>query len=408
MQKTSQKRSILNKLREMTNVSGIAAEKFFNPQFQEVMENLRKVDDAIRAIAVGETVGDSGPGDDPISLKDLLKSAKTNFNRREYMTAVAELGRFHKKFFDIITHLKNLNVKVNEVHHQFLFQDLGDEHKKNLQELKKRWATAQNNSFIKEADIMDFFYNIGTKRGRALAFYEKRFPKEIGKLKKDTANIISRSEAMLSNFISSLKEMATARSARNIDNYVKSSDKIEKLYHNYDEQFKRYYNDNIKNFLEKIMVEEPAPVTESKDPQNIVITPPPSSPGSVRPLSETEYAPPSEKNYQVNIPGPPKTPTNIGIIPPPPAPITTPDLEPKLFDEDEDSENDEGDDKSETLIGYTRKKSHLHFMKLLNDMSHENPLILANYINKYAKSIQNKDPKIAIELFQIVKSIKDQ
>ena len=104
MQKTAQrksgKRSILNKIREMTNVSGIAAEKFFNPEFERVMDSLRQADNKIRAVVSGQDIEGEDPGDDYMSLKDLYKSAKSNFSRREYMTSVAFLGRFHKKVND--------------------------------------------------------------------------------------------------------------------------------------------------------------------------------------------------------------------------------------------------------------------------------------------------------------------
>ena len=143
MQKTSQKRSMLNKIREMTNVSGIAAEKYFNPQFEEVMNNLREVDANIRSIAAGKPLDNGNPGSDPVALKDLLKSAKSNLNRREFMMSVAELGRFHKKIADIVLELGRLQNKVDEVHHQFLFQDLGDEHKKELKRSEKQVGCKQ-------------------------------------------------------------------------------------------------------------------------------------------------------------------------------------------------------------------------------------------------------------------------
>src|SRR6266403_1952266 len=101
MQKAAQKRSLLNKLREMTNVGGIASEKVFHPEFQQLMDKLRnETDDPIRAIVSGEQIGEASPPDDGIGLKDLLKSARSNVNRREYMKAVADLGRFHKKMND--------------------------------------------------------------------------------------------------------------------------------------------------------------------------------------------------------------------------------------------------------------------------------------------------------------------
>ena len=104
MQKTAQKRGLLDKLIEnsgINNISGIAAEKFFNPEFKEVMETLRKKDDTIRSIVAGEIIGDGDPGEGPTALKKLLKNAKSNIARREYMSATADLGWFHKKISDI-------------------------------------------------------------------------------------------------------------------------------------------------------------------------------------------------------------------------------------------------------------------------------------------------------------------
>ena len=104
MEKTAQKRSLLNKLRENVDIGGIAAEKvpFLNPGFQEVMEKLRQADDQARSIALGEAVGDNGiMPEDPVSLKDLLKESESALNRREYMKAAAFLSRFHNKVIDI-------------------------------------------------------------------------------------------------------------------------------------------------------------------------------------------------------------------------------------------------------------------------------------------------------------------
>ena len=164
MDKTAQKRGPLTKLREnVFNPTGIAAEKFFNPEFKKVLKDLREKDDQIRAIVTGEKIGDAEAPSDPTPMKALLKSAKSNFNRREYMSAIAELGRFHKKIFDIVQIINKLNANVDEVHHEFLYKDLSDESKQHLQDLKTRFAEAQQNALIKEASIMDFFYNIGTK-----------------------------------------------------------------------------------------------------------------------------------------------------------------------------------------------------------------------------------------------------
>ncbi len=222
MQKTAQTRNIFNKIRDWTNISGKAAENFFNPQFKEVMETLREVDSNIRSIVAGKSVEGGEPGSDAVSLKDLLKSSKSNLNRKEYMTAVAELGRFHKKVFEVTQQVFKLNNVVDKVHHQFLFQDLGDEHKKQLEDLRQRFASQQQ-ALVKEAGIMDFFHNILTNRGRALGFYEKRYGKQVEGLKKATEKMLGDSQKLLSNILLLLTEMASARASRNPDRYVKAA-----------------------------------------------------------------------------------------------------------------------------------------------------------------------------------------
>lgn len=429
MQKIAQRRGILNKLREMTNVSGVAAEKFFNPQFQEVMENLRQVDDNIRSIVSGQSIDSGDPGKDPTSLKKLIQSAKSNLNRREYMTAVAELGRFHKKLFDMITEIGNLHSKVDEVHHQFLFQDLGDEHKQELESLKSRWASERQTSLRKEANIMDFFHNIGTARGRALGFYEKRYPKQVGKLKKDTAVLLSRSEGILGNILSSLKEMANARATRNVDTYMRAAEKLKKNYEVYDKSFQTYYTDNVKGFLEKIELRSPTQKVEEKNlgdqevpaeegpvgvrnpdaapgesnipfslvPQTVV-TPPGGPTGQG--IGPTEYAPASgEQDDTTPIPGAPRLPSNLG-----PA-IPQRDTDP--------AEPPEMEERQEILPPPIAQKtmplilSHGQFFASLEALSGESPLILASIIRKYAKSIQTTDPATCIQLLKISSNIRN-
>lgn len=427
MQKTAQRRGILNKLREMTNVSGIAAEKFFNPEFQKVMESLRAKDNAVRALVSGQEIEGADPGSDPISLKDLLKSAKSNFNRREYMTAVAELGRFHKKLFDVVQSIKDLSLDVDAVHHEFLFKDLGDEQKKQLADLKTRFAAQRQDAIVKEASIMDFFYNIGTKRGRALAAWEKRYPKQVGKLKKDTSMLLSRSDAMLGQILSALKEMASARATRNVDNYMKSADKITKSYQNYDKIFKDYYNSNIKGFLEKIELMSPtekAPDNKGLGAQEITAPekqespslPPESNiPIPLTQVKEPVTIPQGAPAMSSVVPSAPTAlaPEKIPSIPPSPkvpaemvAPTTEKEL-PTVPSLPPTGTSEEPEAKSDMLAREMwGKKSHQKFLNSLESLAGESPFLLASHIKKYAKSIQGTDPEAAIELFKIVKSIR--
>jgi hypothetical protein len=283
MQKTAQRRGILNKLRENTNLGGMAAENVFSPEFRELMDRLRdETDDPVRAILSGTQIGNASPPDDAISLKDLLKETKSAINRREYMKAVANLGRFHKKLFEATKILSGFKANVDSIHEKFLFEGLDDDSKKHLHDLKGRVETkaaaTDQRYFIKEANIMDFFANIGTERGRALAAWEKRYPKQVGKLKNDTNSMLKRSESLMANVLSVLKDMATARATRNVDKYLIGADKIVKLYNAYDVGFKEYYNSNVKGFLEKQKLISDTPVENPISPEV-----PAMGPDSVRP-----------------------------------------------------------------------------------------------------------------------------
>lgn len=415
----------------MTNVSGIAAEKFFNPEFKKVMESLREKDNTIRAIVSGKEIEGADPGSDPVSLKDLLKSAKSNLNRREYMTAVAELGRFHKKVFDVKLLIDTLEKDVDAVHHEFLFRDLGEEHKKQLADLKTRFATTRRQTMVKEASIMDFFYNIGTKRGRALAAWEKRYPKQVSKLKRDTVSLLSRSEAVLSMMLGALKEMASARATRNVDNYMKAADKITKNYQMYDKTFKDYYVSNIEGFLKRPDVLAPtSPVADAKElgKEEIPVEQKPEDkmqiPTAFGPSIKTNVTVPPESGATVPSPPPdmsvppsstPHSPTalapgKIPTIPPAPAaptgipasgPATEPSPPPSMAPES-------GEEYSSDMLAKQMwgKASHKKFFASLEALAGESPLLLASHINKYARQIQGTDPETSIALFKISKSIR--
>lgn len=426
MQRTAQKRSLLNKLREMTDVGGIATEKYFNPEFKQVMDQLREIDDGIRAIASGEQVGAASAPSDAISLKDILKSAKSNLNRREYMKAVADLGRFHKKVFDMVHLLSLFRSNIDKIHEKFLFQDLDDDSKKYLQSFKGRWpekSAGLKPYFIKEANILDFFTNIATERGRALASWEKRYPKRVDKLKKDSASILSLSERMLGIILTSLKDLAKARATRNADNYIAISDKISNAFKNYDggdKGFKVFYQENVREFLEKQEFFTPTKVDVTNKPQDLgkkdIGVQPINSPIDPDDLTKTQIMP--AKPQMSNAPGvpifAPINPTSIPQMPKIPSmppgrkidpnsvtqtgPIALPVLSP--------DPNDSFDDTKTTQMAAKVAPAHRKFMESLQSMGEESPSLLASHISRYAKSIWSKDPETAIKLFKIVKNIK--
>jgi hypothetical protein len=437
MQKTAQKRSLLNKLREMTNVGGIAAEKFFNPEFEDVMNRLRdNTDDPVRAIITGSQIGDAEAPADGASLKSLLSSAKSNLNRREYMKATSDLGRFHKKMYDVVQILSGFKSTLDAVHEKFLFKDLDDESKEHLHDLHQRFtpkAASSREYFIKQANILDFFANIGTERGRALSAWEKRYPKQVAQLKKSSAGMLSQSERLLSGVLSVLKEMASARAVRNPDKYILAAAKIIKSFDSYDVGFRNYYTNNVKPFEAIINGFAPKKVDVTNKPEELgaqevdtnsernptpedlevatlprnnvpnipvvdkalsTLPSPFSKVPSVSPHSKTD---PSPLNRDTEAAPPPsgdtETPASMGNTEVSPPPSSSP-LASKL----------KSDEVAEQMWG--GKAAHRNFYQTLSKMSGESPVVLSLFIKKYALSIQNNDPATAIQLLNVAKSIK--
>ncbi len=402
MQKVAQKRGLLSKLKEMTDVSGITAEKYFQPELLRIMTELRKIDNNVRSIALGKPVDGGDPGDDLVSMKDLIKSIKSNLNRREYMLAVAELGRFNKKLSDIYKNIVNFNKDVDKIHHQFLFQGLSPENLQyqRLKELHQKWADQQANELIKKASIMDFFHNIGTRRGRALVAWEKRYPEKVKRLKEHSLNMLERSQRTFDNLLITFKIMAEARADRNIDQYMKSAEALIKDYQKYENEFKNYYNSEIRPLIDSAGLftqVEAVPAEEAKEMGKQEIKAPTDTP-----KFEAELATPTSEQPPIGqrvpqFPQPTATPEAVApaaekeaITPPPtvPSPIlqeqkspVKPPVKPQ-------------------------KKAYVDFIKSLESLSHEDPLILASYIKKYAHQIASKDPETSIQLLNIVRSIK--
>ncbi|CAB4197094.1 hypothetical protein UFOVP1290_614 [uncultured Caudovirales phage] len=247
-------RGFFNKLREGLDFSGMAQEKLFNPEFQDIMNKLRDdTDDPIRSIITGEQIGTSSLSTDGKSLKNILADAKSNINKLEYMMAISSLALFHEKMSDVVKILKSFTYNVDKVHEKFLFGGLDEENKKRLQSLKTRFAKSEYD-LVKSAkmqfnsDILDFLTTYTTEKGRALRSWEKKHPKEIGKIRDATSALLKSSEQLLSRTLPLLKEMASARATRNPDKYVECTTRFIKFYDSYNDTFKKYYVDNIKRF----------------------------------------------------------------------------------------------------------------------------------------------------------------
>ena len=404
MDKLAQKRSLLNKLDEFTNLSGRAAEKFFNKEFEKAVIKLRQSDDAIRSIMLGKKIGESIGADANHHLevltpmKDLLAKAKSSMNQREYIDSFTELGQIHQQLTSISSIIDSLNIEIKSVHDDMLVDKFKlkedadmtpkekeeiENRRRNLAKLQKRLADKKYDAFVKEAGLMDFFKNISHKRGRALMAWEKKYPEEVSKWKNGTSSILDSARNIYSSLIEQLKVAAKARAGRNLDDYLNAMMAVKPNIEAFDKNFRTYYNNAVKPLLEKLKLDDPATV---------------SAP------SKTTEVPSEIKDVQVVTPTPsltdvdgPNTLRNFNA----PAHIDRSKPEPDLADVEPETLKDQAlEDRLKQL-----RNAHADFMKTLQKMSGEDPKILKLVISKYAKSIQSKDIETSIKLFSIAKRI---
>lgn len=419
MDKTAQERSWLNKIREFSNIPAEKATSFFAPEHERVMESLREVDDQIRAELSGKDIGGVSPATGITqSAKDLLKSARKNFLQNEFMTGISELGAFHQKMTQVVKHLDSFKIEVDKVHHQFLFQDMDEDKLKRLRSHMERKARLeQAEALMKEAGMMDFFHklhNAFTPRGRALAAWVKKYPKETKDLRERGMKLVDSAQALLNNTLLVLKQMATARATRRPDAYKDSSDKIKAEFAKFsdgEKGFTAYYNNVVKPFIDthqKIDEAQKLRMEQEKAKQEAAKAPAEEQvPPTVPSLGLPPVAPvASQSPVTLNQPPVPAAFGPPGGGPPfPPAPKPRLELVPESEEEAPDTLKD-----PPTLKGVAPPAkplgAHQRFFESLEALSGEDPRILAKYISKYASSIQGEDPTTAIELFSIVKRLR--
>lgn len=201
-------------------------------EFSELMKLLINVDDDVR--------------EKSLDLKGAIKAARSSFNRREYMTAVGYLGKFHTDLELIMRNFGRLSSAVDLKHNEFLFKDMPDEVKKYLGDITTRYTPKP-----KTAGLLDWWSNIKSPTGKALKAWEKRFPKFAKELKRETEKLLIRSESLHNNLLSSLKNMASFRASRRLEEYLSSVMQLTSKYREYDAAFKKYYDNYAKKFIEQ-------------------------------------------------------------------------------------------------------------------------------------------------------------
>lgn len=245
MNKIAQRRGLLNKIRESVNAPGEAISGAFSPEFTRLMDILREVDDEAREHA--------------IDLKDILKVARSNYNRREYMTTIAYLGKFHERLELVRWQFVKLNKDADAIHNEFLFGDLDSEHKTYLfDKMPERYkpkpktapAAKADDGLGKEAGVKDWWHNLTSDRGKSLKNWEKRFPKAAKEIKRQTEKMLNRSEMFLNFLMSTFKTLATLRATRKLEEYIKVSGGFVTKYMAYDDAFNEYFNGSVKKYID--------------------------------------------------------------------------------------------------------------------------------------------------------------
>jgi hypothetical protein len=240
MDKSAQERTWLNKLREKTNLYGKSLEGF-NNEFAEMMQRLRSTDERIRTQAEG--------------VRDLVKSAQQQVNRRDYLAAAIDLTEFHKKCRYIAADLGTFIKSIDTKNFKVLLDQFDEEQKKQLfgynpdEELSPDQGSVNDVQIETQAGLLDVVHNLTTERGKAMRALEKNFSISfLSDLKKNSYAIVEKSNRFLAFLLTTFKKLATALARRKIKQYVDlAKNFINKLSGKggYHDIFVKFYNDNV-------------------------------------------------------------------------------------------------------------------------------------------------------------------
>lgn len=295
MEKKSQDRSIWNKYitEPLNETFSDRAKKFVSPKYEDTLNELIQTDDSIREEAV--------------ELKSLIKSARSNFSRREYILCVVDLGKFHEHLDNIINTLKEFRNHLTGEHEEFLFEGLEPDQLEYLSEnLHNRFT--KNPKLNRLAEKTENFTIIAQDRSKGLKLLEKGFGKDLKDFKKATESLLNKSEGIFTKFISAFRNLDRGRSKRDLSLYDVTASRLLKDYEVYNILFKSYYVKHILPFInnqkQRKALEE-AKMNEQIDAVRKLQAPQPSqSPAAPSSLTSklTENLSKLQKDYEGSVP----------------------------------------------------------------------------------------------------------
>lgn len=257
MQKQAQNMGKINRFLEKARPASILEKvPFLNaPGFKEAMDELRENDSQARAILLGKSVGSvQNTDNDNTSAKNLLKEAKKMIDRREYMSAISYLGRFKRKVKLAAEQINDIKLNIDQLNDKFFTEGLDDDVVNNLRELdkgiKSRKAALEGlTGFHKKAALGSMFINLFTKRGRALAAWESKNRREIGKIKNVVNKMYSDSMSMNEFIVNVFDNMLSLRSSRDISGYSRIANRFLDRANTYESLFNNYYEGSIRRLV---------------------------------------------------------------------------------------------------------------------------------------------------------------
>lgn len=269
MDKFAQRRSFFSKMREKANITGKILESL-NPEFRDMMDKVRDSDTVVREHAE--------------NIKDLIRSARSLYRRRDYLSCATNIGAFHERCRYIAAELEKLKRNVNLKHYEFILDQFDDTAKEQLFSYNPneplKTETAVLPMFLqKQAGLSDWWYkikdpiadighNLLTEKGIAMKSLEKRFSIAFLKtLRADTGFMLGRAEDLLNLLLGVFKRLSSAMATRNIDEYIKNGEIFIKRFNTFHGNYVKYYEKNItplKKYYEDLKKKEAPLVPKEK------------------------------------------------------------------------------------------------------------------------------------------------
>ena len=209
-----------------------------SPMFKKHMKELTKIDDALR-----EEVNESDP-------KQYIKSAKSFYNSRRYLDALASIKEFLDKVYPLIEKTEPLKKIFDE--EKFYADPSGVDSHEKLRDLSKRRRerrASHNIKFIKESGITDYPRHIydaykaltGDERERDSYVMERRRKLEVKKKKEAIHSLIVQAKDIFKKMKDTFDKFGAARAKGDVEAYVRAAKE-------FDEKFDAFENEVVDKY----------------------------------------------------------------------------------------------------------------------------------------------------------------